>query len=107
MSNMILHLRSSLLEAMAVGTFPIVTDIEANRYWANMGCSMLLFDPYNVDDLVDKILTYYHNCHGIEGLLAANRKVVEEKASWVDNMNVLENLFAELVKQTIPELRLR
>lgn len=88
---------SSLLEAMAVGTFPIVTDIEANRYWKELGCNFLCFNPNRVDDLVDNILKYYHNREEFKNYLPLNRAIVERKGSWVDNMKTIHRALEELV----------
>jgi glycosyltransferase involved in cell wall biosynthesis len=82
---------SSLLEAMAAGVFPIVSDIEANKYWIEQGCSFLLFDSKSIDDLADKINIYIKNRKEFEKALPVNRKVVEMKASWVKNMKLIEN----------------
>ena len=54
---------SSLLEAMAVGVFPIVSDIKANRYWAEKGCSMIFFKESSADDLAKAISEYIANRH--------------------------------------------
>ena len=90
---------SSLLEAIAAGVFPIVADIEANRYWLSLGCKFLLFNPYSVDHLVDKILEYQSKREEFKKHLAGNREVVKKNASWVDNMKSLEQAFAQLVME--------
>lgn len=87
---------ASLLEAMAVGIFPIVTDIEANRYWREQGCTFLRFNPKSLDDLVDKILFFYRNRQDCRKHLSVNRAIVERKASWVHNMKTIDAVLRSL-----------
>lgn len=46
----------SLLEAMAAGAFPVVTDIEGNREWVTVGTSGLLFPPGDAHELARQVL---------------------------------------------------
>lgn len=45
----------SLLEALATGTFPVVTDIPANRPWVEHGRTGLLFPAGDAEALADRI----------------------------------------------------
>jgi glycosyltransferase involved in cell wall biosynthesis len=47
---------NSLLEAMAVGAFPIAGDIESLREWITPGVNGLLVQPDNPQDLADAVL---------------------------------------------------
>jgi len=46
---------SSLLEAMSTGTFPVVSDIPANRPWVENGRNGLMFPPGDAEALADRI----------------------------------------------------
>jgi len=46
---------SSLLEAMSTGTFPVVSDIAANRPWVEHGRTGLLFPPGDDAALADRL----------------------------------------------------
>lgn len=91
---------SSLLEAMAAGTFPIVTNIKANRYWQHLGCKLLLFKPGSVKDLVNNILEYHNNRIELSHYLQINRDVVQKRASWVANMHNIEQTLLKLLDTT-------
>jgi len=89
---------SSLLEAMAVGVFPIVTDIEANRYWADKGCKMMFFNPFNQDELAEKIMNFSGKKEKHRNFLKSNRMIVEVKADWQKNMEIIEKKLFQLVE---------
>lgn len=88
---------SSLLEAMAVGVFPIVSDIEANRFWAKNGCKINFFDPYKINDLIDQVEDYILKKDKYKKYLIRNRKIVEQEANWQNNMLVIEGYFKSLL----------
>jgi glycosyltransferase involved in cell wall biosynthesis len=72
----------SLLEAMAAGAFPIVTDIPANREWIIGGENGYLFPAHNENLLARRILDAIHDIELLEKGRKRNRSVVEEKALW-------------------------
>jgi glycosyltransferase involved in cell wall biosynthesis len=88
---------SSLLEAMAAGLFPVVSDIEANRHWADKGCKLMLFDPFNPDELAINILKFLKNREYYERSLKSNRKIVEIEANWQKNMKIIEEKLLQLI----------
>jgi len=90
---------SSLLEAMASGLFPIVTDNEANRLWISEGVNGYLV-PYQDDAvLADKIIKIYTNQHLREEVKDINRKIVENKADWKQNMKRMESIYFDLIEK--------
>jgi glycosyltransferase involved in cell wall biosynthesis len=88
----------SLLEAMAAGAFPVVTDIEANHEWIDDGVNGYLVpvdDPARlaariVDALADPELRARARRH--------NRALIQRRASWQDNMDAIEALFERLAR---------
>lgn len=88
---------SSLLEAMAVGSYPIVTNIKANHYWEKLGCGFMCFSPKSADELANKILTFHQNRESYRKQLTINRSIVEKKASWSHNMKIIERTLLDLV----------
>ena len=86
----------SLLEAMASGLYPIVSDIEANRSWIRNRENGLLFrldDPASLADAICSIVAV----GGAPGtVLAANRSLVEKEADWATNMPRIREVYKTL-----------
>ena len=87
----------SLMEAMAAGAFPVVSDIEANREWIRDGENGLLFpldDPAALADSIERAL-------GDEALRSsarqANRRIARESFTWDAIAARLEELYYQLV----------
>ncbi|MEN3044869.1 MAG: glycosyltransferase family 4 protein [Candidatus Hydrothermales bacterium] len=76
----------SLLEAMNFGVFPIVSDILGNREWILDGVNGFLFDPLNSDELSFKIQEAIKNKILRERAIEINRKIIETKANWEENL---------------------
>jgi L-malate glycosyltransferase len=88
---------TSLLEAMACGTYPIVSDIPANREWIEHGRNGLLFrvgDHHSLASSLKKALATD------PGLLRkaqeANRQMIEDRANIEVNIETLIKLFRSL-----------
>jgi glycosyltransferase involved in cell wall biosynthesis len=77
---------SSLLEAMACGLIPIVTDIAANREWITPGENGLLFAPGDYRGLADQIRRAIDHEPWMAKARAGNRALVEERANAKVNM---------------------
>ncbi len=71
----------SLLEAMACGTFPIVTDIPSNREWISDGENGFLVPTDNKDALAKRILEAIRNNRLLGNACQKNRKIIEERAT--------------------------
>lgn len=68
----------SLLEAMSFGCIPIVSNIPANREWVWDGYNGVYFDGE-----VEKVLALQSR---IDQLSEINRKIIEERAIWKNNI---------------------
>jgi len=88
----------SLLEAMATGVFPIVSDIRANSDWLENGVDGLLHKVGDADDLANCILKVRDNPEMIVNAAQRNRKKVVEEGERKTNMQRLESIYDELVK---------
>jgi glycosyltransferase involved in cell wall biosynthesis len=86
----------SLLEAMAAGCFPVVSDIAGNREWIEHEKNGLLFPPGDVDALAHALTRATQDVALRQAAVPHNRQLVEERASWVDNMRAVGNLFQSL-----------
>ena len=87
----------SLLEALALGIFPIVTDLPANREWIKHGLNGLLVSPRNSTDLANKLLEAIQNRELRESSARINRLIIEDKALFQQNMHKLEKIYESLL----------
>jgi len=72
----------SLLEAMASGCFPVVSDIPSNREWIRDGENGFLFPPDNAELLAQRIIDVIRNRSLIEKSRKENLRLIEERALW-------------------------
>ncbi len=90
---------ASLLEAMAYGVFPIVTDNTPNRIWIEDGVNGFLFTHGDINALAEKITKALVKKDIREKAATINYQIVKEKADWDKNMKKMETEYMELVKQ--------
>jgi glycosyltransferase involved in cell wall biosynthesis len=86
----------SLLEAMAAGCLPVVSDIPANREWLEPGATGLFFPPGD-----DAALATCLRRAATDGTLRAaaavrNRATIRARATWETNMEEVAVLFQRL-----------
>ena len=86
----------SLLEAMACGVPPIVTDIEANREWITDGENGLLFPVGDSKTLAEAVIRMLTDEALAAGARKTNPRLIKEKALWKDNMQKIEKEFTRL-----------
>jgi len=72
---------NSLLEAMALGCFPVCGDIESIREWITPGQNGLLVDPKDPADLAKAILGALGDPELRASAAALNRKLIREAAA--------------------------
>ncbi len=89
----------SLFEAMACGTFPVVTDIEANREWINHGENGYLVELENSKDLAEKILAALGDSALREKAAANNKKLVEDKVLWSKSIARIEDIYRRVLSE--------
>jgi glycosyltransferase involved in cell wall biosynthesis len=86
----------SLLEAMAAGALPVVSDIEGNREWVAEGDGARLFPCGDAAELGRALERALGDPAWATAARARNRRVVEERADWRRNLARIEGLFARL-----------
>jgi glycosyltransferase involved in cell wall biosynthesis len=89
---------ASLLEAMASGTYPIVTDNVANRLWIEDGRNGTLVAGREPEDFARAIAGALTDDGLRSGAAAINRTIVEERADLFRNMKTIERAYHELVE---------
>jgi glycosyltransferase involved in cell wall biosynthesis len=90
----------SLNEAMACGTFPIATDIAANRQWIQDGDNGLLYaagDAAALAACVDRVLSA-----GAWRDRAAheNRAIVEARADWRSSVELMATIYDRITSES-------
>lgn len=83
----------SLLEAMASGTFPIVTNIPSNREWISDGENGFLIPTENEAMLAKKLVEAIRNRRLLGEASIKNRKIIEQKAYWRENIKKIKELY--------------
>lgn len=89
---------ASLLEAMACGLAPVVTDIPANRPWIKDGENGFLVPVKDHKTLATKITYLIKNAEIRREFGKANRRIVQEKAKYETQMAKVERIYQGLVE---------
>ncbi len=84
----------SLLEAMALGAFPVVSDLPATREWIVDGLNGLLVDPRSPEAVSSAIETALDDRALVERARAVNSQLIRERGPWTDNLPGVLKLFA-------------
>jgi len=88
----------SLLEAMACGAAPVVTDLKANREWIRDGVSGLLFRPGDAAALTGAIINLHEDPLLSESMRKESAATVAERGLWLPNMERAAKEFTRLVE---------
>jgi len=88
-----------LLEAMAVGLFPIVSDIEGNREWITEGVNGFLVDPHDPDALAERIVLALRRVDWRRKVCQQNKEIVKQRALRKNQMYIVEQAYRELVSR--------
>jgi glycosyltransferase involved in cell wall biosynthesis len=89
----------SLLEAMASGVFPVVSDIAGNREWLTGRGDSLLFDPNNTLELAHCLAVAILNKSLRENAVDMNRQRVIDRGHRQKNMAILGDAYRILIDQ--------
>lgn len=88
----------SLLEAMACGAFPVVTDIPANREWIVHGENGLLYQRVSAPDLAEKISHAWQDEQLRQSAAQRNWEIIHVRGDYQVNMRRIEQEFYKLVE---------
>ena len=89
----------SLLEALAAGCFPVVTDIPATKQWFDAGAVGLAVPLDDAAALAEAIIKAARDVALRERAREVNRRVVLAKGLWRDNMRRSEEAFVALARR--------
>jgi glycosyltransferase involved in cell wall biosynthesis len=86
----------SLLEAMACGAFPVVTDIQSNREWISDGENGFLVSPESEALLSKRIVEAIRNHELLVEASEKNLKIIEQKAYWMNHIQGMGEIYAKV-----------
>jgi len=86
----------SLMEAMAAGLFPVVSDIPANREWLQDDKTSLMFPVGDWKSLGRKLASLPERIDVVSGALEVNRNTALDRADRAKNMNRFMELLEAL-----------
>ncbi|WP_394760370.1 glycosyltransferase [Flavobacterium sp.] len=88
---------ASLFEAMACGSFPIVTDLPGNRSWINQKENGILVESENSKKLAEEIIWSFQNPEIRQKAVLENRKFIENNANYAVNMKKIADEYHKLI----------
>ena len=88
-----------MLEAMAAGCTPIVTDLPANREWIENGVNGLLFPVGDDRALAEMIQKASADATWRQDVARRNLEIIARRARWRDNMAQVEDAMTRLISQ--------
>ncbi|MEA1996426.1 MAG: glycosyltransferase [Gemmatimonadota bacterium] len=83
----------SLLEAMACGSLPVVTDIPANREWIKDGNNGLLFPAGDIEALAEALVKAHQDKKLLDSAAVENPVLVEERGAWSRQVETTEQCY--------------
>jgi glycosyltransferase involved in cell wall biosynthesis len=90
----------SLLESMACGAFPVVSDIEGNREWILDGENGRLFDTGDPESLATVLDVTMNDRDLLHRGREKNKRLIHEKANWGENVNRVAKTMEKLASET-------
>ena len=91
----------SLLEALASGAFPVVTDIPANREWITDGKNGFLVPPDEESILAKRIIEAIRNKALLEKSRYENMSLTKEKALWPVTIEKVKQIYERVLGSKI------
>lgn len=89
----------TLMEAMACGTFPVVTDIEGNREWITNDVNGYLTPLDDHQQLADKIIQALTNPKIVKKAISRNIELIREHGDRLKNMYIVEKALIKLAEK--------
>jgi len=87
---------AALLEAMAVGCFPIASALPANGEWIEDGANGFLVPPGSPSSLAEAIVRALGDPQLRQAAAACNLELIRVKALWEENMAAMEGWYQRL-----------
>lgn len=90
---------SSIMEGMACGTTPILSDLSVYRQYLRDGENAMFVDPADSEDIASAVNFCLDNPNIREEFYAINRKIIEREEDWSRNAKRMEELYRALLNR--------
>lgn len=90
---------NSMLEVMAYGGIPVMSDISSIREWVKDGWNGYLFNPRDPKNIVQVIVRALKNKDNFEVMMKRNWDLLKERADYYKNMKLAEEMYYRLVSK--------
>lgn len=87
----------TLLEAMATGVFPIVSNLPANKQWIENGKNGLVIEEFKEEELFNALRSAIKNSDLRVEAAEVNKIIIKERALWENNMGLVEKEMEEIL----------
>lgn len=90
----------SLLESMALGAFPIVSDIPPNKEWVKDKKTALIVNPDSPEEIAHAIISIFDDVSMAKIAFDLNSENVSSKADYKRNIQKMREVYIEFLKQS-------
>jgi glycosyltransferase involved in cell wall biosynthesis len=87
---------SSIMEGMACGIIPIVSDIDVYTQYLTHGENAFFVDPSAPEQIAETISYCIEHLHLKEAMYTINKKIIHEEEDWSKNAQKMEALYTTL-----------
>lgn len=91
----------ALVEAMAAGAAPVVSDLPCVREWVDPGWNGVLVNPKDTDAVARAIIELLQDAPKRDLFAGRNREIVREGADEDKEMAKMEQLYFSLLKNSV------
>lgn len=89
----------SMLEGMAYGAIPIMSNHSSIQEWVTAGQNGYLFNPRDPENIGQVIVKALQNKHNFEVMRKRNWALLEERADYYKNVKIAEEFYRKVVKR--------
>ncbi len=90
---------SSVMEGMACGTIPVVSNIEAYKQYLKDEENAFFINPDDSKELTEKTIYCIEHPKIKERFYEINKKIIEENEDWSRNAIKMEELYAKIIEE--------